>query len=100
MTAIIAAGARALPRRAKAWVMPWANPRFSLGTQRDMAAVAAGKVAPSPSPSSTRAMISETKPPARPVNTVAPAQISPHTTSVRLAPNRSLTQPPMIWKTR
>ena len=41
-----------------------------------MARVAAGKVAPSPRPSSTRATSIDTRPPAKPVRTVAPPQIS------------------------
>ena len=86
--------------RAAACVMPCAKPRFSFATQRDIADVAAGNVAPSPRPSSTRATSIETRPPARPVRTVAPAQMRPHAISVRFAPKRSLTQPPMIWKTR
>ncbi len=40
------------------------------------------------------------RPPAMPVEIVALAQTSPQAMSVRRAPSRSLTQPPMIWKTR
>ena len=52
ITATITMGALALPMRAAAWVMPWAKPRLPLATQRAIAAVEAGKVAPSPRPSS------------------------------------------------
>src|SRR5580700_276458 len=48
ITATITMGALALPMRAAAWVMPWAKPRLPLATQRAIAAVEAGKVAPSP----------------------------------------------------
>ena len=69
-------GVMALPARAKAWVTPWAKPRRSLATQYCIARVAVGKVAPSPMPRSSRARKSETRPPARPVRTVATAQTS------------------------
>ena len=100
MTATISPGASALPSRAAAWVMPWAKPLSLAETQRAMAAVAAGKVAPSPNPSSSRATSSEASPPARPVSTVALAQIRLQAIRVRRVPKRSLTQPPMIWNTR
>jgi hypothetical protein len=93
-------GATALPMRDAACVVPCAKPRLSAGIQFDMARVAVGNVAPSPSPSNKRAMISDTNPPASPVITVAAAQITAQTVSVRRGPNRSPTHPPIIWNTR
>src|ERR1700690_4285023 len=75
-------GATALPMRAAACVTPCEYPRLPLGTQRDMAAVAAGKVAPSPNPNNTRATSIDTSPVENPVNAVAPPQTMPQTISV------------------
>src|SRR5450432_2110874 len=72
-------GEKALPRRAKEWVMPWAKPRLAGAVQLDMARVAVGKVAPSPTPSSTRATTSEEKLHTAPMSKVEPAQIKPET---------------------
>jgi hypothetical protein len=97
MSANTSIGATALPSRAEECVMPWAMPRLSFRTHDAIALVEAGKVAPSPRPSSSRAATSVAKPPARPVSVVATAQMKAQAISVRLAPKRSLTQPPMNW---
>src|SRR6266849_1841454 len=93
-------GVKKFPSRAKACVMPWANPRFEAGAQSDNARVAVGKVAPSPSPRTTRARISVVRLPASPVKMVAPAQIIPQKVKVRRAPKRSLNHPPETCRTR
>src|ERR1019366_5747818 len=93
-------GVSELPRREKACVMPCAKPRFSLGVQYDMARVAVGKVAPAPKPRMTRATNRLTMPCTRPVATVAPAQMMPHTVSALRGPNLSATHPPITWKSR
>src|SRR5262249_33252346 len=89
-------GVTALPIRAAACVIPCANPRFVTGTQLDMALVAVGKVAPSPSPSKILAKTREISPSAKPERMVAPAQMKEQIVSVRLGPKRSPTHPPMI----
>ncbi len=86
-------GAMALPKRADECVMPCAMPRLSFANHVAIAVVAAGKVAPSPSPSNRRAAIRVAKPPARPVSAVA--QINEQQINVRFAPKRSLTHPPI-----
>ena len=88
---------RALPMRAKEWVMPWPKPRQPGRVQLDMARVAVGKVAPSPTPSMKRTKMNDQKPPASPVPMVEAAQISPHTHSTRRGPYLSPIRPPMIW---
>ena len=93
-------GVTALPSRAAAWVMPCAHPDLPPGSQDDMARVAVGKVAPSPSPSIARTSSSDHNPPTNPVRIVATAQISPQTVRVRRAPNRSPNQPPITWHAR
>ena len=100
ISATMAGGVMALPRRAAAWVMPCAQPDLPPGSQVDMARVAVGKVAPSPRPSSIRAASRVHRPPTRPVSTVATDQIRPHTIRVRRAPKRSPNQPPSTWHTR
>ena len=47
-------GVKALPSRTLAWVISWANARFSFGVQSLIACVDTGNVAPSPNPSMTR----------------------------------------------
>ena len=91
-------GVMALPNRAHAWVMPWANPRRSGGDHACIARVATGNVAPSPNPNITRTRNSDMKPPARPVRMVAVAQTSPQAKSVHRGPKRSPTHPPKTWK--
>ncbi len=93
-------GVTVLPSRLAAWVMPCAEPDLPPGSQDDMARVAVGKVAPSPRPSSIRTRISDHSPLTSPVSIVAAAQTSPHTVSVRRAPNRSPNQPPATWHAR
>ena len=89
-------GVSALPSRALECVMPWLNPRLSSGIQSLMARVAVGNVAPSPNPSRTRAAIIAVKVLTSPVSSVAPPHMIAEIVSARRAPNRSLTQPPMI----
>ncbi len=88
-------GVKALPSRALAWVIPWANARFSFGVQSLIARVDMGNVAPSPNPSMTRRKSTAARLLTVPVNRVADAQITPQTVSPIRAPNRSLTQPPI-----
>src|SRR5712691_11280530 len=76
--ATIAAAAPA-PRRPAAWVMPTAEPRDAVEVQLDNARVAAGKVAPSPLPSSKRTAKSDTIPPTAPVAIVVVDHASPQT---------------------
>ena len=85
-------GVIALPRRANAWVNPCANPRREAAVQLAIARVAAGKVAPSPNPSISLAATSETNPTAKPLHTVAPAQINPQTEQ-RAACAETITDP-------
>jgi hypothetical protein len=94
------AGATALPMREAACVMPCAKPRFSLATQRDIAAVAAGKRRAFAEAEQQRATSIDDQAAGQPVSIVATAQTAPQAISVRFAPKRSLTQPPMIWNTR
>src|SRR5260370_4977033 len=54
------------PSRPAAWVMPTAEPRDAVEVQLDNARVAAGKVAPSPMPSTNRTAKSEASPPTAP----------------------------------
>jgi hypothetical protein len=68
--------------------------------QSDIARVAAGKVAPSPKPSITLAETMAARLSTKPVDKVATAQIIAETVRVSLAPNRSLSHPPMIWKSK
>ena len=82
------------PRRPAAWVMPTAVPREASEVQFDSARVAAGKVAPSPMPSTRRTANSETSPVTAPVAIVVIDHASPQTVSVRRAPKRSANQPP------
>src|SRR5260370_38538015 len=93
-------GVMALPEPERAWVIPWANGRFFGGVQSLIARVDMGNVAPSPNPSMTRKKSTAARLLTVPVNRVADAQIMPQTVSPIRAPNRSLTQPPMIWKMR
>jgi hypothetical protein len=71
-------GVIAFPIRAQECVKPCAKPRLEGDVQFDIARVAAGN----------------------PVRTVALAQMRPHSKSVRRAPKRSPSHPPMIWNTR
>src|ERR1700733_7908902 len=87
-------GVTVLPNREQACVIPWAQPRLTGAVQLDMARVAVGNVAPSPNPRKNRPTSNLTKPPTKPVATVAPAQTTAQTANVRRAPNRSLSQPP------
>ena len=100
ISAAINGGVTALPSRAKAWVRPCAKPRLAAGVQYCIARVAVGKVAPSPKPSATRAMNNVNSPCTKPVMMVALAQIMPHQNSVRRAPKRSPTQPPITWNSK
>src|ERR1700680_4738868 len=93
---VTSGGVTALPTRAKAWVIPCAKPRFPIAVQFDIARVAVGNVAPSPRPSRIRARTIDTSPPAKPVSTVAPAQMNEQIVNVRRGPNRSPIQPPII----
>ena len=63
-------GVTALPNRAKACVIPCAQPRWSGRIQFARARVAVGKAGPSPIPSTSRAQNSDTRPPTSPVQTV------------------------------
>src|ERR1700724_1080065 len=63
----IRGGVRALPSRAKEWVMPWAKPQFRSGVHTAMARVAVGKAAPSPTPRTSRAKNRLMRPPTAPV---------------------------------
>src|SRR5437764_3458271 len=94
ISATTTGGVIALPSRAAAWVMPCAQPDLPPGSQLDIARVAVGNVAPSPSPSSTRTANIDHSPPTSPVSIVATAQVRPQTISVRRAPNLSPNQPP------
>ena len=60
-------GVSAFPPRANVCVMPWANPRRSLGNHMAIARVAVGNAAPSPKPRTSRAAKSEAKPLTAPV---------------------------------
>jgi hypothetical protein len=82
------------PRRPAAWVMLTAVPREASDVQLDKARVAAGRVAPSPMPSTRRTAKSEASPVTAPVTMVVVDHTSPQTVSVRRAPNRSANQPP------
>src|ERR1700740_1136366 len=82
------------PRRPAACVIPTATPREASEVQLDNARVAAGKVAPSPMPSTRRTENSEASPPTAPVTIVVIDQVSPQTARVRLAPKRSASHPP------
>ncbi len=93
-------GVIALPSRAQAWVMPCAQPDLPPGSQVDIAFVASGNVAPSPSPSSTRITSSDPNPPTAPVSIVANAHTAPQIVSVHRAPNRSPSHPPATWNSR
>src|ERR1700733_13175494 len=73
----IRGGVTALPSRAQEWVMPWAKARLPGGVQSLMARVAAGKVAPSPKPSMTRAKIIIARLVNSPASEGAKAQITP-----------------------
>ena len=85
------------PSRPAAWVMPTAEPRDAVEVQLDNARVAAGKVAPSPMPSTKRTAKSDASPPTAPVAIVVIDHASPQTVSVRRAPKRSAIQPPTSW---
>lgn len=98
MSAAKSGGVIALPKRAKAWVMPCAQPRFVAGVQDASARVAVGNAAPSPKPSRMRAAKSEAKPLTPPIRTVAADQSVPQMTSVQRAPRKSPSHPPAIWK--
>ena len=82
------------PARPAAWVAPIAVPRASTGVQLESARVAAGKVAPSPMPSTKRTPNSEPSPVTAPVAIVVSDHARPQTVSVRRAPKRSANQPP------
>jgi hypothetical protein len=69
-------------------------PRDASEVQFDSARVAAGKVAPSPMPSTRRTANKDPSPRTAAVMTVVIDQASPQTVSVRRAPNRSANQPP------
>ena len=89
-------GVSALPRRAKACVIPWAKPR------RPATSTPASRASrPETSrlrrrPTSAARGTASSRLPAKPVRIVADAQISPHTKSVLLGPTRSPSQPPKI----
>src|SRR6059036_382235 len=89
-------GVTALPNRANAWVMPCAKPRRPGGVHACIARGATGKVAPSPTPSRSRARNRVVRLPTSPVRIVAVAQIRPQRNKVDLGPNRSPIQPPRI----
>src|SRR5580658_2210736 len=55
------------PRRPAAWLRPTARPRDASGVQLDNARLAAGKVAPSPMPSTKRAATNDASPVTAPV---------------------------------
>jgi hypothetical protein len=74
--------------------MPTAVPRASSEVHFDSARVAAGKVAPSPMPSTKRTANSEPSPVIAAVAMVVIDHASPQTVSVRRAPKRSANQPP------
>src|ERR1700726_2194609 len=74
------------PRRPAEWVIPTALPRDASEVQFDNARLAAGKVAPSPMPSTKRTANSEPSPRTAPVAIVVIDHTSPHTVSVRRAP--------------
>ena len=75
--------------------MPTAVPRDASGVHFESARVAAGKVAPSPMPSTRRTANSETSPVTAPVTIVVSDHARPQTVSVRRAPKRSANQPPI-----
>src|SRR5580692_6629601 len=74
------------PRRPAAWVAPIAVPRFSIGVHFETARAAAGKVAPSPMPSTRRTPNSDSSPVTAPVAIVVSDHAKPQTVSVRRAP--------------
>jgi hypothetical protein len=88
MTAING-GVTALPIRADEWVMPCAKPQLRSGIHTDMARVAVGNVAPSPTPNASRAANRLASPPTTPVAAVATQTIRLLTQSVRRGPNLS-----------
>src|SRR5271166_6534655 len=85
------------PSRPAAWVMPTAVPRAGSEVHFDSARVAAGKVAPSPMPSTKRTAKSDHNPVTAPVAMVVSDHTTPQTVSVRRAPKRSANQPPTNW---
>ena len=91
----INAGVTALPIRENEWTIPCAKPQFPRAVQLAMARVAVGKPAPSPNPKARRTANSDATPLTAPVSTVDSATIPQQSDSVRRAPRRSPTQPPI-----